>query len=75
MSAQQPKPDPNESDLAGKDPLEVLRAALAISAEDAKHVREDAAAKTQANSLDDSGGVREVETSAAARTCEGGTTD
>lgn len=35
--------EPDERDLAGKDPLEVLRAALAISPEDAKKVRDDAA--------------------------------
>jgi hypothetical protein len=43
---------PDERDLAGKDPLEVLRAALAISPEDAKQAREDAANK---GSVDDGG--------------------
>ncbi len=35
--------EPDERDLAGKDPMEVLRAALAISPEDAKQARDDAA--------------------------------
>ena len=39
--------NPDERDLAGKDPLAVLRAALAISPEDAKQVREDAAVKAE----------------------------
>ena len=37
--------EPDERDLAGKDPMEVLRAALAISPEDAKQARDDAAKK------------------------------
>jgi len=48
MASRHPTPEdrePDERDLAGKDPLEVLRAALAISPEDAKKVRDDAAAK------------------------------
>jgi hypothetical protein len=35
--------EPNEHDLAGQNPVEVLRRALAISPKDAKQVREDAA--------------------------------
>lgn len=44
------KPDPTEADLAGHDPVEVLRRALAISPEDAAKVREDAAKAAQKDS-------------------------
>lgn len=40
-----PKREADESDLADKDPLEVVRRMLAISPEDAEKVREDAADK------------------------------
>jgi hypothetical protein len=40
----QREPSPDERDLADRDPEEVLRRMLAISAEDAEKVREDAAA-------------------------------
>jgi hypothetical protein len=39
----QPDREPDESDLADKDPLDVLRRMLAISPADAEQVREDAA--------------------------------
>jgi len=38
-----PDPAPDESDLADKDPVDVLRRMLAISPQDAEQVREDAA--------------------------------
>ncbi|HTW20333.1 MAG TPA: hypothetical protein VME70_08995 [Mycobacteriales bacterium] len=37
--------EPDESDLAGQDPVEVIRLALAMSPEDAAEVRKDAAKK------------------------------
>ena len=39
--------EPDEGDLAGKDPVDVLRRALALSSEDAEKVREDAAEKAK----------------------------
>jgi hypothetical protein len=41
--------EPDESNLADKDPVEVLRRMLAISPEDAEKVREDAAEKMKAD--------------------------
>lgn len=39
----EPTRDPDERDLADKDPVEVLKRMLAISPEDAERAREDAA--------------------------------
>lgn len=44
-SVTDPKRDPDERDLAGQDPEEVLRRMLAISPEDAAEVREKASEK------------------------------
>jgi hypothetical protein len=41
------KRDPDERDLAGQDPEEVLRRMLAISPEDAADVRRDATEKAE----------------------------
>jgi hypothetical protein len=45
--------DPDERDLADRDPVEVLRAMLAISPEDAEKVREDAAKAMESGRQDD----------------------
>lgn len=46
------KRDPDESDLADQDPVEVMRRILAISPEDAAKVRDDAARATKAERKD-----------------------
>lgn len=43
----EPKRDPDERDLAGQDPEEVLRRMLAISPVDAAEVREKASEKAE----------------------------
>lgn len=45
-----PKRDPDERDLAGQDPEEVLRRMLAISPEDAAELRKDATERSDPKS-------------------------
>jgi hypothetical protein len=51
-----PQRDPDERDLADKDPVEVLRRMLKISPEDAEQVREDAAKVTRGDSASETTG-------------------